>query len=522
MRLCRLFVIPLLLAALQAGATTVLFTDSFTLAAGAPQVFDRSFAVNTSDTCDGRARYFLTVITGDAAGKHAISSGVIALNGTTVLREEDFRDAPHTIVLGITPGATNTLHIDLKGGSPGSVLGVAISREIETPILAKTYTATKSGSTFSESVSIDAGAQYALLARNGAEDGTGAVQSVAIRFNGAQVLSQNDLRNGRTITIPVLLPASPVQLTGALRGTDGTTLTLTLVKVLDERACVNFAIQLTVPTDGATVTTRPLLVRGTMIGGRDVGVAVNSIPAQLDLTHTGLSGDPIPWVAVFHAAPATLTLTATATATNGQHRDASVTITYAPPKHIADFDAVPPAGTAPLDVTFRIGRAPGQTITLYELDLDGDGAYETTYATLPAQITKHYDTPGLRIVSLRTTDAAGQKTIASTPVEVDSFAAVDAIIQARWSAFRALLAAGNINDALAFFDDTEREKNEALLQLIQPTLPQFAAEMATIRAVYVRGDVAHYLLTRTVNGTTQGFPVYFNRGADGLWKIVQY
>ena len=188
-----------------------------------------------------------------------------------------------------------------------------------------------------------------------------------------------------------------------------------------------------------------------------------------------------------------------------------------------ELQAVPSSGTAPLDVDFQIRTAPGQHIAKYELDLDGDGTFETVSGTLPQPLAHHYDSPGLHLVSVRATDSNGQVTVSSAPVEVDSFAVVDAIIQTRWSAFRALLAAGRIDDALAFFaGDAEREKYRGPLQLIQPTLPEFAADMATIRPIYVRGDIAYYLLTRTINGTTQGFPVYFNRGTDGLWKIVQY
>ena len=68
----------------------------------------------------------------------------------------------------------------------------------------------------------------------------------------------------------------------------------------------------------------------------------------------------------------------------------------------------------------------------------------------------------------------------------------------------------------------EREKYSTPLMLITPSLPQFAADIATIRPVYVRGDVAHYLLTRTIDGVVRGYPVYFTRGTDGLWKLVQF
>jgi len=142
---------------------------------------------------------------------------------------------------------------------------------------------------------------------------------------------------------------------------------------------------------------------------------------------------------------------------------------------------------------------------------------------LPGILAFHYATPGVRIATVRVTDASGAVMTSSTAVEVDSFAVVNAIIQGRWKAFTTSLAAGDVDRALTYFaGDDEREKYRAPLMLIKPSLPQLAAEMATIRPVYVRGDIAKYLLTRSNNGVLEGYFVYFARGTNGLWAIVQF
>jgi hypothetical protein len=111
----------------------------------------------------------------------------------------------------------------------------------------------------------------------------------------------------------------------------------------------------------------------------------------------------------------------------------------------------------------------------------------------------------------------------STVVEADSLAFVDGIVRAQWQRFLGRLAVRDVEGALKLFaGDKEREKYRAPLELILPSLPQFAAEIANLRLIYVRGDVAHYYATRTIDGVVHGYPVYFVRGNDGVWKLVQF
>jgi hypothetical protein len=505
------------------AATVIYGPQQFVVATGRPQTFDTTFPIDLSDNCDGKAFYVLSISSGVSGAAHAVSSAVIALNGTIVVSQNDFNNRAQTFERQFTPLSSNALHVVINGGDPGSAVTVTVRKEIEEVLLAKSYSLTDKRLTISESFAAsDLTSPYVLVVQNGANDGSHMARQVSLRVNGSEVMTDADLRDGGLVRRTISVQPTTL-ITGDVAGLVGDLLSISVHRGLDESACA-LAITITSPADGATVTTRPLTVSGTVVGRQDVGVAVVGVPARMDLTHSGSKNDPIPWVAVLNLEPGRLTLTATATAPSGLHRDASLTLIYAPSPQIVEILAIPPSGTAPFDTQFRIGGKFSQPVVKCELDLDGDGRFETTLTSLPEKVVAfHYATPGVRIATVQVTDALGAVMTSSTAIEVDSFSVVNAIIQGRWKAFTTALAAGDIDRALTYFaGDEEREKYRAPLTLIKPSLPQLAAEMATIRPVYVRGDIAKYLLTRSNNGVLEGYFVYFARGTNGLWAIVQF
>jgi len=219
-----------------------------------------------------------------------------------------------------------------------------------------------------------------------------------------------------------------------------------------------------------------------------------------------------------------ITLEAVATATNGRSARDAVAVTYAPPTdQVLEIAALPPSGTAPLDMQFVITAKTAVPIVQYELDLDGDGQYETSSSSPPDLVPFRYSQTGLHEARVRARDANGAVMNATAIVEVDSLALVDGIVRAQWQRFLSRLSARDVEGALQLMaSDAEREKYRAPLQLIVPSLPQFAAEIAALRLIYIRGGVAHYYATRVIDGVVRGYPVYFTRGSDGAWKLVQF
>jgi hypothetical protein len=270
------------------------------------------------------------------------------------------------------------------------------------------------------------------------------------------------------------------------------------------------------------ITSQSIVVRGTSSGPAQMGVSVNGVAAILDLSHAGTAADPFPWVATVQPAePGMVLLRARATVPNCAAYDAVRSVEYAPRLHLVELRAYPSSGAAPLDVELQLDGPPAQLSSKrYEIDWDGDGKFESTTEAMPARTL--FERPGIREVRVRITVGEG-KTEVTVPVAVESFEIVNRLLQALWSEFTDALEREDIDGALALMlDDATRAKYRGPLRLIQRSLAAFAAEIGTIDAVYIQGGVGYYILTRRIEGETFGYPVYFQRRADGLWRLVQF
>lgn len=516
---CSLLVCLFGVAAATSAGTVVFGPRTFTVATGAPQSFDVAIPLDLTDSCDGKAVYILSIANGDGTATHEITSATVSLNGVQILTPSSFKNRLQRFDRQFSPLASNTLNVTLSGGKPGALLTVSVTRSIEETILGKQYTLTAKSGDFSEHfAATDLASSYVIVIRSGAGDGTHAPKNISVRVNGTEMPANGSI----TRQAVSLQPQNDVAV--SLRGDAGDTASVEIHRLGDESLCTNVAVAIIAPAEGAVLDRRPLVVRGTAAGDADLGVTVNGTPVRLDMSHAGTAADPYPWVATLSVVAGPVTLDAAATAPNGRNAHAIVHVTFTPPDdQLVEIAAFPSYGTAPLDVQFQVTAKTHHAIVHCELDLDGDGTFETTLPSLSGFASTQYAQAGLREVKVRATDDAGTVMTASTVVGVDTFAAVDALIQGRWRSFLGFLAARDVDHALALFaGDKEREKYRAPLNLIAPSLPQLAADIAVIRPVYVRGDVAYYLLTRTINGVVRGYPVYFARSNDGLWKLVQF
>ncbi|HEX8155538.1 MAG TPA: hypothetical protein VF698_20565, partial [Thermoanaerobaculia bacterium] len=198
------------------------------------------------------------------------------------------------------------------------------------------------------------------------------------------------------------------------------------------------------------------------------------------------------------------------------------TVGFAPDANSLTFAAQPRGGLVPLTTGFLLdGDLAG--ITRYDADLDGDGAYETSSATLPA-LARTYTTPGIRIATVRITRADGRTQVASAIVNPQSVATLDGLFQSLWQRFTSALAARDVEGALAqMLDAFTREKYRRGLTRIQPLLPSYAASVRSFRPKELEADYAHYLLIRAhSDGQEFGYHVYFQRDEHGVWKLVQF
>lgn len=113
-------------------------------------------------------------------------------------------------------------------------------------------------------------------------------------------------------------------------------------------------------------------------------------------------------------APGTYPVALRVTDTQGQQSVEEIVITAEnrPPMVVAE--AVPSNGAIPLESFFTVAASDNEGIALYEIDFDGDGAYDES-SQVQGQFSFNYTEPGNFQPSIRVTDALGIATEVATP-----------------------------------------------------------------------------------------------------------
>jgi hypothetical protein len=513
-------IIILVAAALTASASTAVFAPhTYAMTAGKPQTVVETMAAPAPPECGDRFAYTLIAVNGGAS-TGAVSSASIVLDGVEIIGENDLRGIPETLERTIELRSPSTLSVTIKGGQPGAAMSIAIVADAEEHAVAPiVLTLSAKQQQFESPFAVDGSGPFSITIRNGDAAGLHRVKSGSVTINGNAISLDADAALQRTL---VSLAADNV-LTADLRGSAGDSITITPSRILDPNAC-GPTVQFTSPAENSVVSAAELLVRGTATGDPSIGVTVNGFGADIDLSHAGNATDPFTWAVVFPVEPGALDLTAQATIAT--HKSATATRAVqvtAPLPDSVTLRVDPPTGVAPLSFTASVRIDDSSLVTLWELDLDGDGVFEIHSPTRPSDTPATHATPGMRVVRARVTLTDGSSREASAVVTTVSFQAIDSLLRAAWSRFTGALARQDVDAALAeLADDRVRAYYENGLRLIVPELPRVAAGLADISAVRFSVDTAYYLLVRNENGADHGYHVYFVRSADGVWRIAQF
>jgi hypothetical protein len=122
---------------------------------------------------------------------------------------------------------------------------------------------------------------------------------------------------------------------------------------------------------------------------------------------------------------------------------------------------------------------------------------------------------------VRVVDDQGVVFTATALVQVLDPAAVDMLLQARWTALRDALSRGDVTTAVALFAGPSRDAYRDQLSALAGAgaLPQVAADLGAITPVKVLDRAAEYELRAVQRGILYSFHVLFVIDTDGVWRL---
>ncbi len=273
------------------------------------------------------------------------------------------------------------------------------------------------------------------------------------------------------------------------------------------------AINITTPTNGATVPSGQLTVRGSITNptGGEVGVTVNGFPAWIQENT---------FTALVSVAPETTSLTASATSRNGATATHMIKIGLSESSIPAlMLHASPNSGTAPLTVTFSL-LTDFQT-THVSFDADGNGEIDYNSPQLNNQIFTFTD-PGVYVAIGTAFDAQGNQFGADAIIQVFDSSQLDIILKAKWVAMKDALRVGNIELALNEIVARSRSRYEEAFQIIATQLPNIDQILPNISLVRIGNLSAVYEAIRIDDGLGMSFEVRFAIDGDGIWRMETF
>jgi sugar lactone lactonase YvrE len=274
-------------------------------------------------------------------------------------------------------------------------------------------------------------------------------------------------------------------------------------------AVSRFQVTLDEPAAGDTVPAGLRLVRGTVSAeSGEIGVTVNGVAAAV---HGSVFAALVPLtIATVH-----LQIVATTASGGATTREVPITVVTAPDSPVL-FLATPRSGVAPVAVSFAlIGTASPSAV---EVDFDGDGTVDFTGQRLDGHVFT-YARPGLYVPRATVVDAQGQRTIVPTVVQTFDRAALEALLQAKWSAMKAALRRGDVPQALSHVATRARTRYQETFTVLAPDLPLIDSILTDLAFVRVRGQEAIFEMRRTDAGVAKSFEVRFQIDTDGLWRL---
>jgi len=182
------------------------------------------------------------------------------------------------------------------------------------------------------------------------------------------------------------------------------------------------------------------------------------------------------------------------------------------------LEGFPAGGPAPLTVTWRVGNNTGRALVQFEFDETGGGTFGPPMPTFEG-VSTTYPVSGLFGPTLRVTDDQDQVYTATALISVGSTPA----LEPKWEGMKDALRRGDITTALTFIHADARGRYEATFRSLTPAqLALLDQYLTSLYPVEVGPHGAEYELRRTRDGQTLSYAVWFQKDADGIWRIRMF
>ena len=306
-----------------------------------------------------------------------------------------------------------------------------------------------------------------------------------------------------TATVPLTFGSN--KLTVISTASNGTTATAT--------ATVNSSVptlQITSPTDGATINGDAALVTGIFQGPPNSGVTVNGVVASVDGGRFYANNVPL--------VSGANTITAIYTTQAGLTGSQVINVRSAGINPI-QVTAEPSQGVAPLIVSLSVQSQTGNPLLSISADPGGNGSVDAiTPNGSSATIQLTYPSPGTYLATVTVTDSLGDhnQIVAITvldPVQMDQ------MFGAIWDGTNNALVAGDKARAMSYLNSQAQAKYGPVFDALLPTMPQIIASYSPLQRVTISQEIGEYAVNRVIDGVNQIFLVYLLRGEDGVWLL---
>jgi hypothetical protein len=352
-----------------------------------------------------------------------------------------------------------------------------------------------------------------LIVINGDESGNNRVSSASVTINNVEIISPNNFNQKfEFLEIPISLSESnsiSIRLTSS-------PLSYITLKIMQE---IPLDVSIVSPLDGEIISGPDVMVKGTIINpaNNEIGINANGIVAlvcdnQFVANHVPLQdGENI--------------INVTLTDIDGNTLTKSVTVNKSVlEENYLRITAVSESGVSPLEATLKIEGSFGFADS--SLTITGPDQVTILDHPGPEEYTVQMTAEGIYFFTAEANDALDTAYGDTVAVAVYNKEEIDALLRSKWESMKSALINQEIEKALQYFADDNRELYREIYTDLGSNLPQIINEMNDIQVIVVEDGIAKYRIRKNELHKGDVYPItyyiYFIQDNDGLWRLYRY